>query len=82
MLFMVTNRRFQNGKYGDEEQPRFKFDYLYDYMNGPQGNDGFNKKGKRGFEAALFTEAVCFISPGPLCGEAATVSGFRKKPVA
>lgn len=56
MLFMVTNRRIQNGKYGDEEQPQFKFDYLYDYMNGPQGNDGFNKKGKRGFEAALFTE--------------------------
>ena len=31
MLFMVTNRRIINGKYGDEEKPNSKFEYQYAY---------------------------------------------------
>ena len=56
MLMMVTNRRMAQGQYADEEQPRYGYDYLYDYMDGPQGADGFNKKGKAGFEKALLAE--------------------------
>ena len=56
MLLMVTSRRMQGGTYGDEEQTQFRYDYLYDHMNGPAGSDAFNKKGKRGFEAAMLAE--------------------------
>jgi hypothetical protein len=47
-----------NGRYGNEEQRDFGFDYLYDYDGGPRGKDGFTGKGKRGFEAALLAELV------------------------
>ena len=56
MIFMVTNRRKRRGRYGDEEQPGFRFDYLFDHRDGPQGNDGFNQTGKKGFELALLRE--------------------------
>ncbi len=56
MLFMVTNRRIENGKYGDEEKPNFKYDYLYVYKPESIGKDKFEKTGKKGFETALLTE--------------------------
>ncbi|MEH6472587.1 MAG: alpha/beta hydrolase [Halopseudomonas sp.] len=56
MIFMVTNRRIINGKYGDEEQRNKKFDYLYDYNNASRGKDKFNKRGRRGFETALLSK--------------------------
>jgi len=56
MLFMVTSRRIKNGKYGDEEQPSKRFDYLYDYDNAEIGQDKFQKKGRRGFELTLLSE--------------------------
>jgi len=56
MLLMATNRKFSKGKYSDVEQVRYEFDYLYDHLNQPPGTDGFQKKGKRGFEATLLTE--------------------------
>ncbi|MCG8606563.1 alpha/beta hydrolase [bacterium] len=58
MLFMVTSRRKKGDKYGDEEQPRFGYDYLYDYNGGSRGNDGFAKTGRRGFEATLLKELL------------------------
>lgn len=53
---MATNRKFSKGKYSDVEQVRYEFDYLYDYLNGQVGADGFGKKGKRAFEATLLKE--------------------------
>ena len=58
MLLMVTNRRIQGGKYSDEEQVNYGFDYLYDYKAGASGADGFSGKGKRGFEVALLREML------------------------
>ncbi len=31
MLFMVTNRRIINGKYGDEEKQNNKYEYQFAY---------------------------------------------------
>lgn len=56
MLLMVTNRRFINGRYGDEEKPNKKFDYRYDYNLKPARQDGFDRVGKAGFESALLKE--------------------------
>lgn len=56
MLLMVTNRRKKNGQYGDQEMPNKKFEYLYNHKNGPHGQDGFNKTGKKGFETRLLAE--------------------------
>lgn len=56
MLLMVTNRRFVNGRYGDEEKPNNKFDYRYGYNHKPARQDGFDNAGKAGFEAALLKE--------------------------
>ena len=56
MLFMVTNRRVENGRYSDEEKPNNKFEYQYSYNNKPIKKDGFNKAGKKGFETALLGE--------------------------
>lgn len=58
MLFMVTNRRIAKGEYGDEEKPNYKFDYLYGHLNGAPGQDGFQSKGRRGFETALLRELL------------------------
>lgn len=56
MLFMVTNRRVIDGKYSDEEKPNRKFEYQYQYNAHSQGDDQFDKTGKKGFEAALLSE--------------------------
>ena len=56
MLLMVTNRRFVNGRYGDEEKPNNKFDYRYGYDRKPAGRGDFEQVGKIGFEAAMLTE--------------------------
>ena len=56
MLLMVTSRRIMNGKYGDEERPYKKFEFQYDYNQKEQGEDGFDKTGRRGFETALLSE--------------------------
>lgn len=56
MLFMVTNRRVINGKYGDEERPHKKFEYQYAYNKQARGEDAFLKTGKKKFELALFSE--------------------------
>ncbi|MBT8003631.1 MAG: alpha/beta hydrolase [Rhodospirillales bacterium] len=56
MLLMVTSRKLRNGKYGNDEQANFGFDYLYNYNNGERGRDSFLGKGKRGFEASLLAE--------------------------
>ena len=56
MLLMVTSRRIVNGEYGDEEQSRHGYHYLYDYMGGAVGRDGFNSRGRRGFETVLLRE--------------------------
>ena len=56
MLFMVTNRRVVNGKYGDEEKPNNRFEYLYDYNRKQRGKDVFEKSGKKGFQTALLAE--------------------------
>ncbi len=56
MLFMVTNRRIRGGKYGDEEQLNRKFEYLYHHKDGSMGDDGFLKKGEKGFKVALVQE--------------------------
>ena len=56
MLFMVTNRLFTNGKYGDEERPNKEFEYQYSYNNKARGHDKFEKTGKNGFEKALLSE--------------------------
>lgn len=56
MLFMVTNRRISKGRYGDEEKPNNKYDYLYAYNKKKRGEDSFDKTGKRGFEIALLSE--------------------------
>lgn len=56
MLFMVTNRRIINGKYGDEEKPNNKFEYQYAYNQKQRGRDKFEKTGKKGFEKALLAE--------------------------
>lgn len=53
---MVTNRRKIDGQYGDEEMPNRRFEYQYDHDGGAQGQDGFRKHGKRGFETALLQE--------------------------
>ncbi len=63
MIFMVTSRRpagstSSRSTYGDEEQPHFKFDYLSDHLNGEPGEDGFGKKGKRVFQAALLKALI------------------------
>lgn len=58
MLFMVTSRRIRNGKYGDEEKPNKKFDYLYSYNNKARKSDKFERTGKKGFEVALLTELL------------------------
>ena len=52
MLFMVTNRRIIDGKYGDEERRNRKFEYQYGF----DGNNNFKKTGKLGFEVALLEE--------------------------
>ena len=56
MLFMVTNRKIIDGKYGDEEKPNRKFDYQYEYNNKERGQDKFKKTGKKGFSVALLNE--------------------------
>ena len=56
MLFMVTNRRIIDGKYGDEEKQNRKFEYQYEYNGKSRGNDKFEKIGKKGFEIALLSE--------------------------
>ena len=56
MLFMVTNRRIVDGKYGDEEKPNKRYDYQYAYNRKRRGEDGFEKSGKNGFETALLAE--------------------------
>ncbi len=56
MLLMVTNRRKKGGEYIDDEKPGYSLDYLYDYRGGPQGNDGFNSKGPKGFTECLLAE--------------------------
>lgn len=53
MLLMVTNRRIRNGEYSDEEQRNYGYHYLYDYRGGAVGADGFDGRGRLGFEAAL-----------------------------
>nr|VFK37649.1 MAG: Alpha/beta hydrolase of unknown function (DUF900) [Candidatus Kentron sp. SD]VFK41312.1 MAG: Alpha/beta hydrolase of unknown function (DUF900) [Candidatus Kentron sp. SD] len=53
MLFMVTNRRFKNGSYGDEEMPDKEHEYQYDF---DKGAGRFGKTGKSGFETALLGE--------------------------
>ena len=58
MLFMVTNRRRERGEYGDNEQSGHRYDYLYEHLNGPRNQDGFAKRSKRGFEAALMKEMI------------------------
>ncbi len=58
MLFMVTNRRIIDGQYSDEERPAYKYEYLYDYDAKPADQDGFIKKGQKGFETALLQELV------------------------
>ena len=55
---MVTSRRIRNGKYGDEEKPNKKLDYLYSYNNKARKNDKFERTGKKGFEVALLTELL------------------------
>lgn len=56
MLFMVTNRRIVDGKYGDEERSNNKFEYQYAYNKKARGQDHFEKTGKKGFETALLAE--------------------------
>ena len=56
MLFMVTNRRVERGKFSDEERPNKKFEYQYEYNELPRGEDKFEKSGRRGFEKALMSE--------------------------
>lgn len=56
MLFMATNRRIIDGEYGDEERRNRKFEYQYAYNRGNRGEDKFEKKGRKGFEAALLAE--------------------------
>ncbi len=56
MLLMVTNRRKRDGEYIDDERPGYKTDYLYDYMGGEPGRDGFNSKGKKGFKDVMLAE--------------------------
>jgi len=56
MLFMVTNRRIIDGKYGDEERLKEKFEYQYAYNKKKRGEDKFEKTGKKGFETALLAE--------------------------
>lgn len=58
MLLMVTNRQKTSSGYGDEERSNRQFDYLYDYNQQPINQDGFNKTGKAGFEAALLKELI------------------------
>lgn len=56
MLFMVTNRRIIDGKYGDEEKHNNKYDYRYAYNKKSRGEDKFEKTGRIGFETALLAE--------------------------
>jgi len=56
MLFMVTNRRIIDGKYGDEERLNKKFEYQYAYNREQRGEDAFEKTGRAGLEAALLAE--------------------------
>ncbi len=56
MLFMVTNRRVRDGRYGDEARANHRFEYQYAYNNQAHGQDAFESKGKRGFETALLAE--------------------------
>ncbi len=56
MLLMVTNRRIMDGRYGDEERANQKYEYQYAYNRRKRGADGFEKTGKKGFEAALLAE--------------------------
>jgi esterase/lipase superfamily enzyme len=56
MLFMVTNRRIRNGRYDDEERANFGYDYQFAYDGGPRRQDGFAKRGKKGFKTALLNE--------------------------
>ncbi len=56
MLFMVTNRRKKGGEFSDEEMPKYGYTYLYEYLNGPQGKDGFGKEGESGFRKAMNAE--------------------------
>ncbi len=64
MLFMVTSRRIQGGRYGDDEQANYRFDYLYDYDDGPRRGDGFKGNGKAGFDAAVLAELKRLRSTG------------------
>lgn len=56
MLFMVTNRRVINGKYGDEQRRHHRFEYQYQYNHKERGKDGFGQTGRDGFEKALMSE--------------------------
>lgn len=40
----------------DDEQSKYRYDFLYDHLDKPAGTDGFGKKSKRGFEARLLAE--------------------------
>ena len=53
---MVTNRRKRKGEFTDEEMPKFRYQYLYTYLNGPPGKDGFGSSGKNGFRKAMTEE--------------------------
>ena len=55
MILMVTSRRIRNGEYSDEEQRSYGYHYLFDYRHGERGQDGFDQRGKQGFEAALLS---------------------------
>ncbi len=61
MLLMVTNRRPLARGYGDEEQADFRYHYLYNYLGGEPGADGFGdggrtKQDKKTFATALLDE--------------------------
>jgi esterase/lipase superfamily enzyme len=58
MLLMVTNRRKRKGRYADEEQGNYGYDYLYDHALDPAGADVFGGRGRRGFELALSREML------------------------
>ena len=56
MLFMATCRKKRRGEYSDEEQIKYRYDYLFGHKGGPVGEDGFVSTGRRGFERALLSE--------------------------
>lgn len=61
MLLMVTNRRPVTRGYGDEEQSDFRYHYVYNYLGGERGSDGFAdggraKQTKKAFAVVLLDE--------------------------